>query len=256
MSVPSFALSGPVFDSIEELEDEQHLAEAHSASPAAKNRSRSSSSTPSPSSLRMKKSRVEESQPSSYGMEDAVGSADEPAFTFRSTRERVIQAEASRAGAELAGQVIHMPKEKTGYQLYHMHRVAEIKEEAGVKHHEAFKRAARDWTKLPNEEKEWYNGRADKKPVPKAAKPSSPYEGHLVTDLALRQHVQHHVDVLSAVLVTNVMGATPFSPSKPSNLVVQQACEWLCSRCGNGDAGAPGGVCLMCAAFGDAYAPM
>ena len=77
---------------------------------------------------------------------------------FTSTRELVIRWEEERAEAEMAGKVKPLVKEKTGYQLYHMHRVAEIKSkrdqgqatrkgDGGVKHHEAFKKAARDWSR-------------------------------------------------------------------------------------------------------------
>lgn len=50
-------------------------------------------------------------------------------------------------------------KKKTGYQLFHMYRVAELKESTpgGIKHHDAFKRAAREWTSLSLSDHEFYN---------------------------------------------------------------------------------------------------
>lgn len=74
--------------------------------------------------------------------------------TESSLRARVLSSEETAQGVP--------QKDKTGYQLYHMHRVSEIKETLGLKHHEAFKRAAKDWSKLPEKEKEWFNSRAQK----------------------------------------------------------------------------------------------
>lgn len=50
-------------------------------------------------------------------------------------------------------------KKKTGYQLFHMYRVAELKEitPGGLKHHEAFKRAAREWTSFSPKDQDFYN---------------------------------------------------------------------------------------------------
>ncbi len=47
---------------------------------------------------------------------------------------------------------------KTAYQLFHMHRVAELKDATpgGIKHHDAFKRAARDWTAMPRERRDFF----------------------------------------------------------------------------------------------------
>jgi hypothetical protein len=157
-----------------------------------------------------------------------------------------LRAEISRVGAELAGQMVGVTKEKTGYQLYHMHRVAEIKEDLGVKHHEAFKRAAKDWSRLPHKEKDWYNNRADKKPIVKPDK-NAIREDKSAVNSAI-DNLLNQVD-----LHVQPSDENPLPVDSPTNSncdVVGN--EWACSSCGNGDAGAPGGVCLMCAAFGSA----
>jgi hypothetical protein len=183
--------------------------------------------------------------------------------SYMSTRDSVVRSEAEKAGAELAGQATVLTKEKTGYQLYHMHRVAEIKRDLGVKHHEAFKRAAKDWSRLPESEKEWYNNRADKKPIGRAAKIVG-YEDNnslRVVSNAVSQMVVE-VDLHTGTVTpapprmvvalmpveNNLMPFDNSNNSHPRN--VDDDASWACSLCGIGDAGAPKGVCLMCAAFG------
>ena len=213
-----------------------------------------------------KKSRVDASKSPEY----------EASTVYQTTRERVVRAEEERRGAELAGAMVGTVKEKTGYQLYHMHRVAEIKEEAGVKHHEAFKRAAKDWSRLPNEEKEWYNDRADKKPMAKQSFKATVIYEHLAVDEAL-EHIMQQIDVHESpealpqpvlVLGSNVesmlinhVPTDAFDNAKAdakananaeslAQEVNEDSCNWACTLCGNADAGAPDGACLMCAAFG------
>jgi hypothetical protein len=57
-------------------------------------------------------------------------------------------------------------KHKTAYQLFHKHRAAELRETTpgGMKHHEAFKRAARDWTAMPKVQRDFYVRHASVKP--------------------------------------------------------------------------------------------
>ncbi len=59
--------------------------------------------------------------------------------------ERVLEA--------LAAEQLQPAKPMSAYQLFHMHRVAELKEvtPGGIKHRNAFKRAAHDWTAMPKE---------------------------------------------------------------------------------------------------------
>lgn len=181
-------------------------------------------------------------------------------FNYLSTRESVIRSEAERAGAVLAGQVTALTKEKTGYQLFHMHRVAEIKRDLGVKHHDAFKRAAKDWTRLPESEKDWYNNRADKKPVGRPVKIQGQEEnktlqtvGNAVTHMLFDADVHSSSASLShpepprlihtGVIAAPVMERDEFHSREHEPLV------WNCNVCGIGDAGTPEGSCFMCAAF-------
>ena len=221
-----------------------------------------------------KKSRVE-----------AHESPESPEYTrnaWRSTRARVLRSEKERRANELAGQMVEPQKEKTGYQLYHMHRVAEIKEEAGCRHHDAFKKAARDWSRLAvrncslhkarhspfclffsshsiqhvqASEKEWYNKRADKKPISKPTKPEVIYESHAV-DEAL-EHIILQVDMHPSSPEQMQPRDSMSMPGSGSSSVdpyddpMGVSNAWLCTLCGSGDAGAPEGVCLMCTAFGN-----
>ena len=193
--------------------------------------------------------------------------------SYMSTRESVIRSEADRAGAELAGLATTLLKEKTGYQLFHMHRVAEIKRDLGVKHHDAFKRAAKDWSRLPESEKEWYNSRADKKPLGRPVKLQGREDAlaHHVVATAVA-HSLFDADVHPPPMVAVRRGggggggggggevdeaatgeAAPASVSEhasPPPIHGHDGSMWSCQMCGIADAGAPGGVCLMCAAFG------
>ncbi len=201
--------------------------------------------------------------------------ADESA----STRERVIRWEADRERAEMAGQAAPAVKEKTGYQLFHMHRVAEIKGkseagskakgDSGVKHHEAFKRAAKDWSRLPESEKEWYNNRADKKPVAKAAKQVG-YDDinalrvvdQAVSEMLHEVYVHSAADAFvappelppcNAAVAAAAAAASNSNDQSPPGLLCRNSTDfWPCTVCATADAGAPESVCLMCAAFGNA----
>jgi hypothetical protein len=156
-------------------------ATAAAVLPAKRMREQAPAAPPPPAAAAASVAVATGSRKKSKRDEEAVepNSNEEAADDFTSTRELVIRWEDERAMAEMAGKALAFAKEKTGYQLYHMHRVAEIKSmrephtrkaDGNVKHHEAFKKAARDWSKLPESEKEWYNNRADKKPMNRAPK--------------------------------------------------------------------------------------
>ncbi len=76
--------------------------------------------------------------------------------------ERVLEA--------LAAEQLHLAaarKPLSAYQLFHMHRVAELKEvtPGGIKHCNAFKRAAHDWTAMPKERRDFYVQCTSVKPI-------------------------------------------------------------------------------------------
>lgn len=84
-----------------------------------------------------------------------------------STRARIEEAlEAQCRDVDRDASVLRHYKRKTGYQLYHMHRVAELKEgvKAGIKHHDAFKQAARDWSSMTEDERIMFNELSERQP--------------------------------------------------------------------------------------------
>ncbi len=82
-----------------------------------------------------------------------------------STRELYLRDNLQNSAAVQEGKVELVRKAKTGYQLYHMYRVAELKKILRLSHQIIFRVAARDWTSLPEYEKLWWRNRGDKKPL-------------------------------------------------------------------------------------------